>query len=177
VRATPDLATLELAIEVRDALKAKLATRGTIWTGAYSLVPEYGEPRNRRAMITGFRADNSITVETGDLALVGPSIDVAIGAGANRVDALTYSLQAESKARSEAIAKAAHDAQMQARALAAGLEVKLGPVLQASTESEVRPIPVARFATAGEIALSAQTPIMPGQITVPATVSLTYGIE
>jgi uncharacterized protein YggE len=195
VQAAPDLATLEIAIEthaatadhaaglngalaekVRDALTAKLANKGMLWTGGYSLFPEYTEPHDGKPTITGYRAENSITVQTGELGIIGPLIDAAIAAGANRIDALNYSLRADSKARSEAIAKAARNAQMQASALADALGVKLGPVIKASTESEVRPIPIPRFA--GEMmAANAQTPITAGQITVPATVSLIYSIE
>jgi uncharacterized protein len=195
VQAAPDLATLEIAIEthaasadhaaglngalaekVRDALTSKLANKGTMWTGGYSLFPEYTEPREGKPTVSGYRAENSITVQTDELGLVGPLIDAAIEAGANRIDTLNYSLRADSKARSEAIAKAARDAQTQASALADALGVKLGPVIKASTESEVRSLPLARFA--GQAAMAnVQTPIAAGQITVPATVSLTYGIE
>ncbi len=196
VQAAPDLATLEIAIEthaatadhaaglngamaekVRDALAAKLANKGTMWTGGYSLFPEYTEPHDGKPTVSGYRAENSITVETGELGLIGPLIDAAIEAGANRIDELNYSLRADSKARSEAIAKAAHDAQTQASALADALGVKLGPVIKASSESEVRPVPLARFAGSVAMAAKVQTPIAAGQITVPATVSLTYGIE
>jgi uncharacterized protein YggE len=196
IQAAPDLATLEIAIEthaasadhaaglngalaekVRDALTSKLGDKGTMWTGGYSLFPEYSEPREGKPTVTGYRAENSITVQTGELGLVGPLIDAAIGAGANRISSLNYSLRANSKARSEAIAKAARDAQTQASALADALGVKLGPVIKASTEYEVRPVPLARFAGSTAMAASVQTPIAAGQVTVPATVSLTYGIE
>ncbi len=196
MQVAPDLATVEIAIEthapsadraaglngalaekVREALKSKLGDKGTMWTGGYSLSPEYSEPRNGKPAVTGYTAENSITVETGELGLVGPLIDAAIGAGANRINSLNYSLRADSKARSEAIAKAAHDAQAQASALADALGVKLGPVIKASTESEVRPVPLTRFAMSTAMAANAPTPIAAGQVTVPATVSLTYGIE
>ena len=196
VQAAPDLATLEIAIEthaasadhaaglngalaekVREALTSKLANKGTMWTGGYSLFPEYTEPRDGKPTVSGYRAENSITVQTGELGLVGPLIDSAIEAGANRIDTLNYTLRADSKARSEAIAKAAHDAQTQASALADALGVKLGPVIKASTESAVHPVPLARFARSAAMAVNVQTPIGAGQVTVPATVSLTYGIE
>jgi uncharacterized protein len=196
VQAAPDLATLEIAIEthaatadraaglngalaekVRDAIQAKLGEKGTMWTGGYSLSPEYTEPREGKPTVTGYSAQNSITVETGELGLIGPLIDAAIGAGANRINSLNYTLRADSKARAEAIAKATHDAQMQAAALADALSVKLGSVIKASTESQVHVVPLSRFQPSALMAAPAQTPIAAGQVTVPATVSLTYGIE
>jgi len=109
---------------------------------------------------------------------VGALIDAAIGAGANRIDSVSFTLRDQSAPRNEAIAKAAADAVSQARALAAALGVKLKRVLRASTTSEPRPIRfmsmnVARMAAAP----SEPTPISAGQITVPATVSLSYEIE
>jgi uncharacterized protein YggE len=196
VQVAPDLATLEIAIEtqaasadhaaglngalaakVHDAIASKLSDKGTLWTGGYSLFPEYTEPHEGKPIVSGYRAENSITVQTSELGLVGPLIDVAIGAGANRISSLNYSLRADSKARSEAIAKAAHNAQVQASALAAALGVKLGPLIRASTESIVRPTPLARFAGSEAMAVNAPTPIAAGQVIVPAAVSLTYGIE
>jgi uncharacterized protein len=194
VQAAPDQATLQLAIEthaataeaaagsngalaakVQDALKAKLQNRGELWTGGYSLFPDYSEPRNGEARIVSYRAQNSITVQTGALDLIGPLIDAAIAAGANRVESLDYDLRDKTKARSEAITRAAKNAQAQAQALAAALGVKLGNVVKASTVSELRPIPVARFQAAA--LASPATPIAAGQLTVPASVSLSYEIE
>jgi uncharacterized protein YggE len=194
VQAAPDLATLEVAIEthaatadhaaglngalaekVRDALTSKLGDKGKLWTGGYSLSPEYAEARDGKPTVTGYTAQNTITIQTAELGLIGPLIDTAIGAGANRINSLSYSLQADAKARTEAIAKAAHQAETQASALADALGVKLGPVLRAATESEFRPRPFTRFA--GASALAAPTPTSAGEITIPATVSLTYAIE
>jgi uncharacterized protein len=197
-QAVPDLATLAVAIETQgptaaeaasrnaslaqkvvEALKAKLGDKGKISTGGYTLDPEYNEPRreNEKPMITGYRAQNSITVETGSLELLGPLIDAAIEAGANRVNALDFSLRDDTKARTEAIAKAAKDAQSQAQALAASLGVKLGPIVKASTVAQVRPILGTGVRFAAAIATSAPTPVQPGEVTVPATVSLTYEIQ
>ncbi|HZP44817.1 MAG TPA: SIMPL domain-containing protein [Candidatus Binataceae bacterium] len=195
-QAAPDKATLALAIEthaataaqaagangamaqkVRDALKAKLGDQGKMWTGGYSLYPDYSEPRDGgEAKIIGYRAQNSITVETGALDLVGPLIDAAIAAGANRVDSLDYGLRDETAARNQAIAQATGDAQSQAEALARALNVKLGPVLKATTVSQERPVPVMRMQAAA-MAAGAATPIEAGQVTVPASVTLTYQIQ
>jgi len=196
-QAPPDLATLQVAIEthaptaaeaagsnatlaqkVTDALKGKLGGKGAMWTGGYSLSPDYREVHNGKPTIVGYNADNSITVETGALDLVGPMIDAAIAAGANRVNSLDYSLRDNSKARSAAITKASKDALAQAKALAAALNVKLGPIVQASTVSEmIRPVPMMRAAFSSMAGAPPPTPVSAGQVTVPATVSLTYEIQ
>ena len=196
VQVAPDMATVEIAIEtsaptaadaagangalaqkVRDAIRSKLGDKGTMWTGGYSLFPDYNQqPNGGKPTIVGYRAENSITIQTGQLDVVGPVIDAAIAAGANRVNSLSYSLRDDSKARGDAIAKAARDAQAQAQALASALGVKLGAVIKASTTSEIRPLPMVRASFAA-LSSAAPTPIEAGQVTVPATVSLTYAIQ
>ena len=197
VQAAPDLAVLSLAIEthastaadaagrngglaqkVSEALRTKLGDKGKTWTGGYSLYPEYEDQSrpNAKPTITGYRAENTITVQTGALDLVGPLIDAAIAAGANRVNSLNFNLRDDTHARNEAITMAAKDAQAQAQALAAALGVKLGPIINATTVSNMGPQPVllgARFA----LSTGGATPVQPAEVTVPATVSLTYQIE
>jgi uncharacterized protein len=194
----PDVASLNLAIEthaataqqsagqnaalaqkVVDALNTKLQSKGKVWTGGYSLYPEYNEPRpNEKPVVTGYRAENSITVETGEIGMLGGLIDTAIEAGANRINFLNFTLRDESKARSQAITLAAKDAQTQADSLAKSLGVKLGPVIKATTEAEARPMPLMRMgAMAMSSSMGAPTPVQPNEVTVPATVSITYQIQ
>jgi uncharacterized protein YggE len=199
VRANPDRATMDVAVEthaataaeaasenatlsqkIAQALKAKLGDTGKIQTGSYNLMPDYRQQQGEvTAKIIGYSAVNTVTVETTALDRVGPLIDATIGAGANRIDSVSFTLRDQSGPRNEAIAKAAADATSQARALAAALGVKLKRVLRASTSAEPRPI---RFMGMGAARMAmetaaAPTPISAGQITVPATVNLEYEIE
>ena len=125
-----------LAAKVIDALKSKLGDKGKITTGGYSLNPEYSQRPSENPTIVGYNAQNSVTVHTGALDLVGALIDSAIAAGANRVNSLNFSVKDDTKARTEAIAIATRDARAQADALASALGVKLGKVLKATTVSE-----------------------------------------
>lgn len=195
-RTSPDTADLDLAIDthartaeeaasnnaalatkVIDALKAKLGDKGEITTGGYSLDPEYDQrPNVTKPTIIGYNAQNTVTVHTGALDLVGALIDTAIAAGANRVNSLNFSVKDDTKARTEAIAIATRDAHAQADALASALNVKLGKVLKATTVSQERPIPI-RMGRAMAMSANVATPVEPGQVTVPATVSLTFEIE
>jgi uncharacterized protein YggE len=194
-RTAPDTADLDLAIETQaktaeeaaasnaalaskviDSLKTKLGGKGKITTGGYSLNPEYDQRPNHKPTIIGYNAQNTVTVNTGALDLVGALIDAAIAAGANRVNSLNFSLKDDTKARAEAIANATRDARAQADALASALDVKLGKIVKATTLSQERPIPV-RMGTAMAMSANVATPVEPGEVTVPATVSLTFEIE
>ena len=168
-----------LAQKVTDALKAKLGDKGKVSTGGYSLSPDYEQHPGRQESptIVGYNAQNSITVETPAMDLLGGLIDTAIAAGANRVNYLNFTLKNDTKARAEALANASRDAQGQAQALAASLNVKLKRLLTASTEGESRPIPVMRAQKYSASMAAVATPVEAGDITVSATVFLTYEIE
>src|SRR6266852_2961477 len=159
-----------LAAKVIDALKSKLGDKGKITTGGYSLNPEYDQRPTQKPSIIGYTAQNTVTVNTGALDLIGALIDSAIAAGANRVNSLNFSVKDDTKARTEAITIATRDAHAQASALASALGVKLGKVVKATTLGEARPIPMQRMAMA--MATKASTPVEPGEVTVSATVSL-----
>jgi uncharacterized protein YggE len=195
VRTSPDTADLDLAIDTQaktaeeaaslnaalatkviDALKSKLGDKGRVTTGGYSLDPQYDQRPVEKPRIIGYNAQNSVTVHTGALDLVGALIDSAIAAGANRVNSLNFSVENNTTARTQAIAIATRDARAQADALAAALGVKLGKVLKATTVSEARPVPM-RMARAAFMTASAATPVEPAEVSVPATVSLTFEIQ
>ena len=167
-----------LADKVTAALKSKLGDKGKISTGGYSLNPQYDQrPGHENPAIVGYTASNSIVVETGAIDLVGALIDSAISAGANRFDYLNFTVKNDVKARAEAVAVATRDARAQADALASALGVKLGKVVRASTLAQPRPIVMQRAEMPMIASARAATPVEPGEITVSATVSLTFEIE
>src|SRR5208337_1227124 len=111
-RTSPDTADLDLAIDthaktaeqaanlnaalatrVIDALKSRLGDKGQITTGGYSLNPDYSQRPSENPTIVGYNAQNTVTVHTGALDLVGALIDTAIAAGANRVNSLNFSVK------------------------------------------------------------------------------------
>jgi uncharacterized protein YggE len=197
VKATPDMAELGVAIETSGptaataasenadltqkvvvALKSKLGEKGKATTSGYALFAQYNDkPGQDKPRVTGYRADNSIKVETSALELLGPVIDAAIAAGANRIDSLSFKLRDDSTARNAAIGKAAKDAGLQAQALATSLGVHLKRIVHALTGSEPRPLPIQYGMAATRMMAAAPTPIEPNDVSISASVSVTYEIE
>jgi uncharacterized protein len=199
VKAAPDMAVLSFAVEttaptanaavaenarksgaLAEELKKQLGANGKVSTTRYSLDPVY-EQRERGAAaaaprITGYIARNQVRAETSATDSVGKLIDAAIGAGANRVDGLEFTLRERVAAQNDALQRAGQDARRQAEAGAAALGVKLGRVLNATVSGPPVVMPYARMRMVAAEA-SAPTPVEAGDVTITASLQVTYEIE
>src|SRR5690606_26587959 len=129
VERAPEEATLLLAVESEAQTAAEAGTANAaqmeqlvaalrqlglgsdeIRTVGYNLNPIYGpQPDPRQAespRITGYRAVNTVQVDIDSIARVGPIIDAALQAGANRVAGLDFELHDPEAARLDALREA-----------------------------------------------------------------------
>lgn len=199
VKVSPDEAFLDLSMETKGA-SAQVASdanakkmekviaalvqagvaRKDIETRNYSVGLEYVPPvpGQDQSKPKGYLVNNSVQVHVRDMNKVGPLLDTALKAGANRVDSVRFGLSKPETGRDGALRDAVERARQSAQVLATALGVKLGPVLDASTITEpVRPMPMARFAMVAAESADVSTPIQAQEQTVNATVTLIYAIE
>jgi uncharacterized protein YggE len=159
---------------VLKALRASLGAAADITTIGYTLGPAYDYPRDGgRPTLVGFRASNIVRVTTADLAKVGTIIDSATRAGGNEVQQIEFTLKDPLPVEREAVRQAAALARAKADTLAAALGQRIVRVLSAVESGPVQPFPSVRVAQMRE---DAATPIEPGTITIPATLTLTVEI-
>lgn len=174
-------ANAQVMERVIAALRRAGVPREQIETRDYSVFPDYapGQPGESEPRIRGYRVSNVVTVRTDQVTGVGALIDAALAAGANRVHGVRFGLRDPQAARGRALRQAIERGRAEAETIAAGLGVRLGAVLDASTSTEpVRPFPMREMAMdmARAQMASAPTPIEAGQQTVTATISLVYAI-
>jgi hypothetical protein len=200
VDASPDLAIVSFAVEttaplardavndnarksaaVAEALKKKLKDNDKISTTRYSLEPMY-EQRERGTTeppgISGYVARNEVRVELHAIDGVGSLIDAAAEAGANRISDLQFTLENRASSLHEALQRAGHEAQEQAKSVAAALGVQLKQIVSATTSAP--PIVFPRHYQSAGMAMAearAPTPVEPGEVNVRATLHVTYEIE
>jgi uncharacterized protein YggE len=202
VKASPDLALIELAVEttaetaakataynaqrtsaVIDILKRRLDDDGDrVTTTGYQLEPQYANRRpgsEAPPEITGYIARNHVRIESHDLENVGKLIDAAIGAGANRTNMLSFTLEDRAPHLRKALEEAGEEARAQAESIAGALDVRLVEVLSASTAGVPMPVPLYRERMVAMAAdqMAVSTPVEPGSIDVSATLTVTYRIE
>ena len=107
---------------VLEALRAAGLAEGDVSTSWLSIYPAY-DYGGDRAVLTGYRAVNSVSVSTQMLGSAAAIIDGAVAAGANRVDSVRFGLSPEREA--EARERLVEEAVLDARARA---DLALGPL-------------------------------------------------
>lgn len=189
--ATPTRATLVLAVTskaatARDALSTNSTSMTTViaalkalgigqtemQTSGLSLQPQY-EYADGQQKLTGYQAENSITLTVKDLARLGEIIDLAVSSGANEIRGLSFDVTDKTAALNEARQRAVTDARARADLYAAGLGARLGEPLRISeSQSATAPVPVQTMR-----AEAANVPVALGEMALEATVTVTFALQ
>lgn len=148
-------------------------------TFGYTLRPEYSSPAPqagpRERTIVAYVALNNVRATVDDVEQVGRLIDVAIGAGANRVSSIAFTASDTEEARSRALSAAVASARTQAQAIAEALGRTLGPALEVRGGAD-RPIPRPMMDVAVARMEAATTPIEAGDQVVTANVTVRFAL-
>lgn len=173
----------QVAAQVMSALSGAGVREDEIETSDYRVerVQEW-DGKLERMVDKGYRVSNAFVVSTKDLSKVGSLLDVAIQAGANSVESISFELSDERQreVKTQALKQAAQNAREKAVALADGSGVSLGKV-RSVTENSYVVLPYARYDVMAMKAESAAagmppTPISPGDVRISAQVSLAYEV-
>lgn len=162
-----------ISLTVTNRVKALLATNGETRTVSYSVSPNYRSNTTGGQTLVGFSASNTLEVTAFDLNLAGRLVDAAAQAGATSVSGLRFGLKDSEPQRREALKRATQVARTSAGAIAEGLSVRLGPVLEAH-EGTIGTFFNPADARAGGAA--AATSFDTGLVEVRATVTLEFAI-
>ncbi len=162
------------------ALTAALRRAGVaerdIQTSNVSVYPQqvYGEGQAPR--ITGYQANNSVTVKVRRIDNTGRVIDAAVGAGGNTVNGVSFTHADPDAqldvARRDAIAEARRRAELYANAL--GMRVnRIVSVSEGGGYAPPMPVALERFQAQD----AAATPISPGEIETRVSVNVTFELR
>ena len=178
---TSDGKTAREASEANNAAMGKvlLALKGAgieekdYQTSRLSLQPQYAPNRTGSSPITGYRASNRVTIRLRDVTKVANVIDVLVGAGANDIGGINFTVSQPSKHLDEAREKAVADARRKAEIFAKAAGVTLGEPLSISEEGA--PAPMFRGKMAAPMAAGA--PVAQGEETLSVTVGVSWAIK
>ncbi len=146
-----------------------------IQTSALNLQAQYDYQQGQAQRLTGYQADNQVTIVVHDLARLGAVVDAVTASGANQLSGIAFSLSdptaQEDAARREAVRRLRARAELYAQATG----LKVARLVNLSETSNAPPIlrPMMMRAMAGA-EKSAPTPVEPGELTVQIQLSAMY---
>lgn len=162
---------------VVKALKAAGIAERDIATSNVGLSPQYRYAENQPPVITGYQANNTVSVTFRDVKKAGPVLDTLVRAGANQIEGPTMSLAepdaALDEARTDAVARARARATLYARA--AGLSVaRIVSIEESGENAGDRPQPPVMMRVSAMAQRDAATVVMAGETDVTATVRVQF---
>lgn len=168
---------------VMTALKAAGLKAENIETTGYNLYKrtEWNKTAERYYEV-GYELTNTMKITSSDITNVGSLVDIAINAGANGVDHVSFTLtkEGERKAKAEALLKATQAAKDKANNLADTLDIKLGKVIGVQetnfyyTPYDYYNQGLVNYKADFGMTEAAGNTISPQKVDVRSTVSITY---
>ena len=167
--AQPDLATISLGVSSRaataaeamtqnaeaqnkviEALKAEGIEARDIQTSGLNLSPMLDYSKDGEApRVTGYAAQNNVTVRVRDIAGLGAVLDKLVASGANEIGGINFTREDMTEAEDAARSAAVQDARRRAEIMAEAAGMRLGPLLRLSdTPVESQPVPMMRMMAA-----------------------------
>ena len=201
VKVTPDRAQVTVSVQTENAdvkvaqsenadrmdavikaIKAVGIADADIRTSGYSIYPVYDDTSSIFGRkVKTYRVTNSVQVTIRDVTKTGEVIDAAVAAGANQVDSIMFmvSEELEQSLRNEVLGKAVRKARADADIVAAAAGVTITGIKEINVGSYYPPVYYENARSAGmdTKAVSAPTPVEPGQVTISAQISATYLIS
>jgi uncharacterized protein len=163
---------------VLAALKKAGIDARDISTSNISLSPQYRYVENQPPVITGYQANNSVTVRFRDIAKSGAILDTLVKEGANTINGPTLMIDKPEAALDEARLAAMKTARARADlfARAAGLTVKR--IVSISESGDMQgPQPMPMMMAMARSDAAAKTEIAPGEQAVGVTLSVTFELN
>jgi uncharacterized protein len=169
------------AQEIMNAVLAAIQEEGVaeedIQTSGFSIFADFGPigPAGEQPQTPLYRVSNNVNATIRDLEQVAAVLDAAIGAGANNIFGVNFSIDDPSAAETEARAQAIERAQTKAQELADLTGLELGNVISVS---EIIGSRGGFFGGStlglGDAGLGGGGPIAPGQLNVTVQLEVIY---
>jgi uncharacterized protein len=174
--ATSDASTRMSA--VLDKIKSLGVDAKDITTVSYSVTPITSNPKEGETpRITGYHVSNIVQVKIRNLDNLGTIIDAAIGAGANSLNNLYFTINDPTSLQQQARTQAVQNAMAKAKTLANAAGVKLGPITSITENVQGPRLIYSQALAAPSVAGGvAPGPVETGQSEIDVTVEMHFQI-
>ena len=168
-------ANAEQMSKVVAAIKAAGIADRDVQTSGVSLNPQYKYAENQPPTITGYQANNTVSITVRDIAKLGKILDALVATGANQVNGPSFDIDdakkdaAYDEARRAAVEKAQGRAEMYAKTL--GMKVRrIVSISEGGGFAPPRPMPMMAMARKEMM----DTPIAPGESTLSVSLDVVF---
>lgn len=161
---------------VIEQLKAEGIEQRDIQTSGLNLSPvqNYSQ-EGKPPVITGYMAQNMVSVRVRDLAKLGEILDKLVTSGANEINSVSFSREETTEAEDAARVAAIKAAQRRAQVMADAAGQKLGPLMSLSDTVQMDGGPRPMMAMARDQSAKS-TPIEAGELSFSANVTATFAL-
>ncbi|MEE4349268.1 MAG: SIMPL domain-containing protein [Pacificimonas sp.] len=198
VRAAPDIATISAGVVSRaktaqaamqdnrqrmdrvvNALRDAGIERRDIQTRQLRLNPDYRYRENEPPVISGYQAQNQVSVTVRELGTMGSVLDALVAVGANQFNGPSFSVEDSSAAQDEARADALRTAMQRANLYAGAAGLSVARIISITEGGGMNPRPpqIMVTATRSEMAADAVTPVEAGELTLGAMVTVQFELR
>jgi uncharacterized protein len=159
------------------ALKRAGASDQEIRTSNFSIYPQQVYEQGKPPRLTGYQANNSVTVTKSDVAAASKLLQAALNAGVNETSGLSFEVSDPARGRDQGLRAAFEEARAKAALLAQSAGRTLGRAIMinegaAPVPPPPRPLPVGVMAARAEAV--SEVPISTGSRELTYTISVVF---
>ena len=167
-------ANAEQMSKVMAAVKAAGIAERDVQTTGIGVYPQYRYAENQPPAITGYQANNTVSLKIRDLTKLGKVLDALVASGSNQINGPSFEIDepesAYDEARRNALKKAEARAEMYAKAL--GLRVRrIASISEGGGFNQPGPMPMMMKAGAME---ARDTQISPGETSLSVNLNVVF---
>ena len=194
-RRVPDVATLSAGVvtqavdgntamrdnavqmdKVMAAIKAAGIAERDIQTSGINLSPQYRYAENEAPKITGYQANNTVSLKVRDITRLGKVLDSLAAQGANQINGPSFEIDQPEPVYDEARLAALKKAQARAETYAKSLGLRVRRIVSISEGNQggFRPMPMMAMAAGRSAKAEMDTAVSPGESSVSVSLDVVF---
>ena len=162
---------------VLAALKRAGVADRDVTTSAVTLSPQYRYNNNQPPVITGYQANNQVTVRFRDIGRSGAILDALVKEGSNEINGPSMTIDKPEAALDEARIAAITTGRARAEVYAAAAGMKIKRIVSISESDGMSVVPRPMMAMMTKSVEAADTVIMPGEQSLGMTVTMVFELQ
>ena len=162
---------------VLAALKRAGVADKDVTTSAVNLSPQYRYNNNQPPVITGYQANNQVTVRFRDITRSGAILDALVKEGSNEINGPSLTIDKPEAALDEARVAAISAGRARAEVYASAAGMKIKRIISISENDGMSVVPRPIMTMMAKSAEAADTVIMPGEQSLGMTVTMVFELQ